>query len=326
MNKNEYIELCKIFGGSYDLVQANGGNISIKYDNKIIIKQSGFSMIHTTDIKGYVICDINLVEKQLYNKDEDLQVCILEGSPNATPSIETFFHLIPKKYIVHLHPIKILHILSLKSWKKCLDELSIENSLYIEYTKPGIELSEKILQKYNNEDIIFLQNHGIILCSDTKEYIYDLINKLNSLINTCMPSTNINFLRELYTYLPNKYIKSYIVQNITNDRYFYKLSPDLSLYLGEYPIIMESIANNIEDEINKYKEKTKSDPKIIINENLIYCISDSSDKLNIIHDMIQTYYNVLNPNPNAIYNEISSADASILMNWDKEKLRMNVSL
>ena len=41
----EYIELCKVFGGCYDLVQTNGGNISVKDNNHIIIKNISIIMI-----------------------------------------------------------------------------------------------------------------------------------------------------------------------------------------------------------------------------------------------------------------------------------------
>ena len=64
----EYIELCKVFGGCYDLVQTNGGNISVKDNNHIIIKKSGFKMIETEMNKGYVICDINKIKFDSFNQ------------------------------------------------------------------------------------------------------------------------------------------------------------------------------------------------------------------------------------------------------------------
>ena len=317
----EYIQLCKIFGGSYDLVQTNGGNISIKSGNEIIIKRSGFKMLETELNKGYVICEIDKIKQKILEQNENINNTIIYGE--GTPSIETFFHLLPKKYIVHLHPIKMLQILSIENWKEELDNLYYDmNTSYIEYKKPGLELSNIILNLYNNESIIFLQNHGIIICSDNIDDIYigidKIINKYHAKYNINVPSTNILFMKQLYSLLPDKIIKSSLVNNITNDRYFYKLSPDMLLYLGERPIILESSGQNIEEEIKKYL-----DVKIIIYNELIYCISNSYSNLKSLEEMIQTYYLVIKCNNNSnLFHEISNEESLVLNNWDKEKLRL----
>ena len=103
MNKciEEYIELCRVIGPCLDLVQTNGGNISIKFENNIIIKESGFAMANTSYKNGYVLCSIDAVWKQFNEKDENCSPCIIEKySETSTPSIELFFHLLPKKLVL----------------------------------------------------------------------------------------------------------------------------------------------------------------------------------------------------------------------------------
>jgi rhamnose utilization protein RhaD (predicted bifunctional aldolase and dehydrogenase) len=118
--------------------------------------------------------------------------------------------------------------------------------------------------------------------------------------------------------LPDKVIKSSFVNNITNDRYFYKLSPDMLLYLGERPIILESSDQNIEEEIKK-----NVNVKIIIYEELIYCISNSYSNLKSLEEMIQTYYLLIKCNNNSnLFHEISNEESLVLNNWDKEKIRL----
>ena len=320
----DYIYLCKLFGGCYDLVQTNGGNISVKTDNRIIIKKSGFKMLNTEVNKGYVICDIDKIKYEMNLNNENIQNTIIEGELNATPSIETFFHLIPKKYVVHIHPTYLLYFLCLKGWKEELEHFNFNfNYMMINYYKPGIELSNKIFEHYNSENVIFLQNHGVILCDDNIENIIKYISEINYKILSILPNincTNITFLKELYTILPNKYIKSVYIQNISHDRYFYKLSPDLFLYLGEYPIVVESSEVNIENEINKYIFRYNKSPNIIISNNIIYCISNTYDNVKNLEEMIQTYYQLITLNLNAPFNEINNPND--LENWDKEKLRL----
>lgn len=319
----EYIYLCKIFGGCYDLIQTNGGNISIKEANTIIIKKSGFKLIETELNKGYVLCDINKIKKKIELHDENINECIIEGEKDATPSIETFFHLLPKKYIVHLHPTYLLYYLSLFNWVEEIDNIGFSfKYIYVNYHKPGLELSNMILNKYKNENVIFLQNHGLILCDDSIDnlfnHIYEVNKKLETKLNIHI--TDIYFLKNLYTLLPNSIIKSIYIKNIIHDRYFYKLSPDIFLYLGEYPIIMESAEINIEKEINKYKLQFKKAPTVIIQNNIVYCISNKYNNLKNIEEMVQLYYQIISLNVNTIFNEINNK--SVLENWEKEKIRL----
>jgi ribulose-5-phosphate 4-epimerase/fuculose-1-phosphate aldolase len=302
---DEYIELCKVFGGCYDLVQTNGGNISIKSDNQIIIKRSGFKMIETEVNKGYVICDTSKID---FTR-ENIEDSIISGE--GTPSIETFFHLLPKKYIVHLHPIKLLHYLSLNNWK---DYINNYNILYINYKKPGLELSREILDTYNNESTIFLQNHGIIICSDIKDNIYNIMDTVLSKYDISrFPSTNILFMRDLYYKIKDKVIISSYIPFVKSDRYFFKLSPDISLYLNDSPITFESSKYNLNFDLTK---------KIIIYNDIIYLIDISFNKVKNLEEMVRSYYLVLECGSNNNYHEISNEDKKSLEIWDKEKLRL----
>lgn len=305
---DEYIELCKIFGGCYDLVQTNGGNISIKTDNQIIIKRSGFKMIETDVDKGYVICDINKIDFT----SENIEHSIISGE--GTPSIETFFHLLPKKYIVHLHPIKLLHYLSLNNWKGHMSNL-YDNALYIDYKKPGLELSKYILNTYDNHSTIFLQNHGIILCSDTKDEVYlNMNNILNKFNISRFPSTNILFMRDLYYKVKDKVIISSYIPFLKNDRYFFKLSPDISLYLDDSPIIFETSQCHLNFDLTK---------KIIIYNDIVYLIDINFNKVRNLEEMVKSYYLVLECGFNNEYHEISNEDKKSLESWDKEILRLH---
>lgn len=303
----EYIELCKVFGGSYDLVQTNGGNISVKSKNLIIIKRSGFKMIETELNKGYVICDINKID--FTNENIEDSVVFGEG----TPSIETFFHLLPKKYIVHLHPIKLVHLLSLKNWSELILDL-FDNVLCINYKKPGLELSKEILNNYNNEEIIFLQNHGIILCSNTKDEIYNLIYNIFEKYNTNrIPSTHILFMKYLYNKINNKLIISSYIPWIKHDRYFFKLTPDILLYLGNSPYIFET---------DNYTNINEFDTNVIIYKDVVYLVGNNYANIKNLEEMVKTYYLILECGLNDNYHEISKDENDKLKSWDKEVLRL----
>jgi len=326
---NEYIELSKILGASIDYIQANGGNISIKNekDNELLIKCSGFSMEETTLTSGFVKCNLEKVKYKYDINNDNLEDCVIEGK--GQPSIETFFHLIPKKYVVHLHPYKLIALLSMADWKEKLVNISNESTAFIPYFKPGLELSKYILSSYKGEKVLFLQNHGVIICTDNYKEIYIILKQI--IINcdklSSIASSDIEFILEIYNILGKNekdlFIKSCLISNKTNDRYFYKLTPDIVLYLGDYPIIFEHNYQSLESEIAKYYEKTGTYPKVIIKDNITYCIATSCKGAKALQDVLISYYNILQITNNQILNEIPTSGCISITSWDKEKYRLN---
>jgi len=92
-------------------------------------------------------------------------------------------HSILKKYTIHLHPIQINQILISQ---KCDDFIKeyFPNSLLIEYDTPGINVCNKIMNVYNNEEIIFLKNHGIIITTDDYDTLIPTLESLLTIFET----------------------------------------------------------------------------------------------------------------------------------------------
>ena len=167
-------------GERFDLVQAGGGNTSVKMNDIMFIKASGFNLSDISNHKGYVCIKnkyfLNDLSDNIMKKITDYNMCgKLRGS------IETYMHSILKKYTIHLHPIQVNKILVLKNSKSIISKL-FPDSLFIEYITPGIKVYNEIKKKYNNEDIIFLDNHGVIITTNDFNEIKIIIDKI---INKC---------------------------------------------------------------------------------------------------------------------------------------------
>jgi len=152
------------------LVQEAGGNISYKYKVKIVISSSGISLKNINLFNGYCICDINKINK---NFDSDLKYFLdIYNSKthfsSERPSMETLLHIkMKKKFSLHSHPIFLNSLLCSKEAEKNL--LKIFSDIKYQFFKfkiPGAELGNFINVE---EDIIFLQNHGLIVSSDKLE-------------------------------------------------------------------------------------------------------------------------------------------------------------
>jgi FMN phosphatase YigB (HAD superfamily) len=331
--KNMYdciYNLCKISkycGERFDLVQAGGGNSSVKINNYMFIKASGYNM---SEIKnGLVTINNKKLKTDIMNNDvkEIIHYNVL-GKKRG--SIETYMHSILKKYVIHLHPIQVIKILIQKDAETILKKL-FPDSLIIEYLTPGIKVCNKIKELYNNEEIIFLINHGIIITTND----YDKINfHIENILNKCENFLNENFDIYKYVNIITKFVYdkynleyvSYLSQDIIINKYLnsklylFKENitfPDALIYCGIKIIFIE----NIEDIDNYYKSYSEV-PKIIINNNNIYITSISLKKCKEIEDVLKANLCILDNSNEKNY--LSNKEICYLNNWDAEKYRKNI--
>ena len=91
-------------GSNSHLVQAAGGNTSIKSDGRMLIKASGTWLINSLDKDIFVEVDLNSISEKINNGKEDNFIDDIISKNNLHPSSETSFHaLINRKYVLHVH-------------------------------------------------------------------------------------------------------------------------------------------------------------------------------------------------------------------------------
>ena len=331
---NVYIELLhlktlsKTCGERFDLVQSGGGNTSVKVDNFMFIKSSGINLTDVKENTGYVmINNCNLLNDLSNNIVKNIVDYNVIGKQRG--SIETYMHSVLKKYTLHLHPIQVNKILILKNSKNIIKELFPE-SLFIDYTTPGIKVYNEIKLNYKGEEIIFLDNHGLIITTNK----YDNINYiLNNVIDICDKYTQFDsyrykFVNNISNYIIQKYnidVVTYLSNDIIINKYIesnQKLFeeditfPDALVYCGIKPLI-----GCIED-IDKYYLQYKEIPKILIIHNLLYIISTSLKKCKEIEKVLKANLLIIDTNQEKKY--LSTDEIYFLNNWDAEKYRKTI--
>ena len=220
------IELHNHFGKNDNYVQGAGGNISIKQDDIIHIKKSGKHFRDIKDENDVISCNISKEDirgvLEIYNKqnlENQYNALIQEKiSGKDRPSIELSFHVFGDKYTLHLHPTIINIFTCTEEGQEIIKKLCEDNDnmSYVDYCKPGIILTDKIMEERSIlNEITFLFNHGIIITGPSEESIkkrYELIeNRLkkeiiykeykqdNELLSKSLNQgylINNNFLRE----------------------------------------------------------------------------------------------------------------------------------
>ena len=223
----DLVEISKYAGERFDLVQAGGGNSSVKFENgEMLIKASGFLLSDVNVNSGYsrvftqkiasIVKDENIVNEKDKRTRESLTSTLVKDATIDTknrPSIETLLH----KYTLHTHPIVVNMITIQKNYKEILKGIFKDEKIaFVKYQTPGIELALALddeLTKFDEiPNIIFLQNHGLIITSSYKkdikkltEYVlekienyfkidmsrYKLSNEITYLLNNIEKNSNI---------------------------------------------------------------------------------------------------------------------------------------
>jgi rhamnose utilization protein RhaD (predicted bifunctional aldolase and dehydrogenase) len=322
----DYVKLCKFLGSDIELIQGSGGNFSVKTEDQILIKSSGTSLAETTESSGYTICQLSKVRQCIQERTETLDDTIIGGT--GKPSMELFFHVLPYKWVVHTHPTFILTQLCTPNWKSITSALP---HMHIPYLTPGIELGLYILQLYDNERVLFLQNHGVIVCGNTISEVLECMDEIYYKYNV--------YSEKVY----HKYTAAFELQeemnrhyNITNtlklsklvksmtDRIFFPLTPDISLFLKYVPMVQEDKSTTPSHTFKSYCKTISTEPSVVSINGFVYTYGKSYKHCCYIEDILYSYLQIMShTNPSTLIFFDSSA-ISTLTSSDKETYRLNL--
>ena len=199
------VEISKYAGMREDLVQAGGGNTSVKDGEYMYVKASGCQLSEVREDFGYSKVDYKrlnslmdelLREERDYDKDvlskmenDMLSTCLMEGK---RPSIETFLHAMSGKFVIHSHALVVNVLLASKRGKDVLKNLFPE-AVFVDYHAPGLRLAMACYREYKKAnkslDIVFFQNHGMLVSEDTYE---EAIQKNEDIVDRIAEYLGIN--------------------------------------------------------------------------------------------------------------------------------------
>lgn len=266
-DKRLYVEVCQFIGSFTSLIQGSGGNFSVKSVDELMIKSSGKRIRDTTNTNGFVICDIHTL--RTLDRIEPVV-----GSDN--PSMEVFFHLLPSKWIFHFHPTFMMNILCSEQWNTITFPAEIK-TLFIPYSTPGIDLSKIIVPQYTDESLIVLQNHGIIICSDT---IHTALTLLDTIYST-ITKTTIQFTKmfDFVLSIQPKVCKPCNTLQRTNILFdkFYPISPDIYLFLKNKP--------------NVWPEPYQSE-SVVFTPTMVFVVGNSLRQCECIEEILISYVEI----------------------------------
>lgn len=332
--KLKVIDLCKEISLDRNLVQGAGGNCSWKNNDKMFVKASG-TWLKDADKKDiFILVDLQKLNNQINKNKFPYRIESLQKKNKLRPSIETLLHaLMPQKIVFHLHPVELVSVLIRRNSKNIIQKI-LKNKFnwgFVKYSKPGPELAmsvKSLFYKNPNLNIIFLQNHGIVIgesdVEKVRDTLYDIIKlfKQKILFNDYDEKIHI---REIP-------IKGYEISpvsklnNLSTNKEFQRrlkenwaICPDHVVFLGPKAKIIS------EGDLNKrssYKGKNK--PAFIFVSNRYTLISKNATTSQ--KAQLDFYYNVISrQDKNSIIENLNKKQINELLEWDAEKYRQNLS-
>lgn len=347
---NELIKISRFAGERFDLIQAGGGNSSVKDGDKMLIKSSGYHLLEITPEGGYSVVDNHIVLEILNQefsgdkKENDAKTAQLMKNAlisGERPSIETLLHSMFDKYTLHTHPLGLNIVCASKNWCEVLHKIFSKNEIIcVQYKTPGIELALEIKNELDafkilykkNPQIVFLQNHGLIISSNNLEEIriltdmvaykidefmgfdferYKLTNKITDLLDNgdCSYLSEDILLNDLLKARP----ELYDVTPFCPDKMVYCLAESLkisSLY-DKMPIL-------------EFSEKHCSYPKVILYKDKIFLAGKTIRKCREAEEVLKFHLLALSQIKVENQNLLEQSELAYLGNWEAEKYRQKL--
>lgn len=338
--------ISKYAGMREDLVQAGGGNTSVKVsDKKMYIKASGYQLADVSMASGSAqvnprkiidfFTETPLEEIDINQEKELLNMAFLEGE---RPSIETFLHAITDRVTLHTHPVSVNILASRNSGMKELKKL-FPDAIFVPYATPGICLAREYFRVWKENGkklnkIIFLKNHGLIINGKTAE---EVINKNEEVLSTLtqylgMDHSDYETSTQIYNMLlqiggnenvvylsQNRHI--YEALHLMNNIWHHEMCPDCIVYCGKKVLELNDIfcKQDIEKHCIKYGQ-----PAIIKWKSSFYIVAPTIKKAKEIESILGFSAQVAIGNFKENMDILSETEQDFLLNWDAEKFRRNM--
>ncbi len=213
-----FLMTCRSLSFEYELVQGAGGNLSYKFDDKIVVTSSGYSMSNVSMLNGYSVCTLDGIPINEYQKK---------------PSMEIQLHTkINEIVVLHTHPIYLNTILCSENSEDIVNSI-LDEFDYIPYVSPGKELAS-VFGIFSSK-VVLLENHGLVCCGNSFKEVLDMSLKINKLCKEWLIQNSKTFT----TY-------SAKFKNLDTEHFLF---PDAVALMEENKIINDYILHNTDGRI-----------------------------------------------------------------------------
>ena len=172
------------------LVQAAGGNTSLKQNGVLWIKASGTWLMNAVRDEIFVPVRMAPLLQAVADIDPAAEKAeafvVTELNPGGLrPSIETTVHaLMPQRVVVHVHCVETISLAVQANAETVIGErLRGLDWVFVPYCRPGLPLARAIAERRGPvTDILVLGNHGLVVAAETVAEVETLLGRVCGLL------------------------------------------------------------------------------------------------------------------------------------------------
>ncbi|MGJ3264592.1 MAG: class II aldolase/adducin family protein [Salinarimonas sp.] len=169
---DDLIRVSARLGADPLLIQAAGGNTSVKGSGVMWIKASGMLLADARVREIFVACDLEAIRDAVASgqarADRPAEFALGEGA--LRPSIETSLHAVfPQRVVVHVHCVNTLALAIRPDAEAAFAaRLGGFDWAIVPYVKPGANLARVVKAALGpRTDVVVLRNHGLVVAADS---------------------------------------------------------------------------------------------------------------------------------------------------------------
>jgi rhamnose utilization protein RhaD (predicted bifunctional aldolase and dehydrogenase) len=328
----QLVELSARIGKNLDLVQAGGGNTSLKDDGTLWVKASGKWLSHAAKDDMFLPVPVADVERQLAAEDERFPDYQTSSGAVLRPSIETAVHaIIQHKVVIHVHSVRTIAWAAQTNGREGVASLLAGLTWnWIPYTHPGIPLALAIRKIASKPlDVLVLENHGLVVAAETCAEAETLLHEVERRLDTparpagppsiarleqLLQDSNWQISQDTETHaLATNESSCLVAEGGT-------LFPDQCVYLGPSAPVMQA-NDTLQDACNRYQSRFNFDPAYLLVPGVgVVTRRDATPSARELLLALKRVIERIPASAQATY--LPAAQVARLMNWDAEKYRI----
>lgn len=329
-----FLSLSAALGRDPLLIQASGGNTSIKDGGLLWVKASGKCLAAAVEQEIMVPVDLPAVRAAVGRGDADPVSAHVAAATSLRPSIETTLHaLLPHRVVVHVHSVNALAWTTLADGReRVAGRLAGLNWAWVPYRRPGLPLTLAVREAAQAApDILVLGNHGLVVggsCADDTESRLREAEARLTVPGRPLPPAEPSTLAAL---APGGYRLPLdpAIHGLATDPHVLAaaragaLYPDHVVFLGgEAPVA--SSRRPPAAAVSSYRDRYGAPPPYILVEGVGVLVADPAPFG--VEEMLLCQAEVLSRvGPGAALRYLADDEVAELLNWDAETYRRTLS-
>src|SRR5260221_325582 len=156
-------------GQNLDLVQAGGGNTSLKDNGTLWVKASGKWLARSMQEDMFLPVLQENILRCMDQDEEYIEEYTTASGESLRPSVETSMHaLLPQRVVVHVHSVRTIAWAIRTDMPESLSERLLGLRWeWIPYIHPGLVLGKEIRTRLASKpDVLILGNHRLVVATD----------------------------------------------------------------------------------------------------------------------------------------------------------------